>query len=287
MPGKLTSVLLSWPLLLALATLITNDLYLKYTYPGLVTGKLSDFAGIFLVSCLAFSLLPRWRLASAVTIVLLFCWWKSPLSQPLIDAVNSVAPVRIGRVVDYWDLTAFAIMPLALIAVRRAVARTDRSRRRAMTAVPVAIVALLAMTGTSVLTPTSAFRIRGTDADHVVDEGEVTAVVKRVAQSYGAECESDETMTAAMDCRSRDIWILYLFDETTSSAQFLVQVQRQKGFLLPEPDYQLMDRVMHDLKREFARMAPKLEYVEALDDYPHQQVFEFIEQVCNENPNCE
>ena len=50
MPGRLTAVLLSWPLLLSLAALITNDLYLKYAFSGWVTGKLSDFAGIFLVS---------------------------------------------------------------------------------------------------------------------------------------------------------------------------------------------------------------------------------------------
>ena len=36
MPGNLTAVLTSWPLLLSLAALISNDLYFKYAYPGLL-----------------------------------------------------------------------------------------------------------------------------------------------------------------------------------------------------------------------------------------------------------
>ncbi|HEU4589588.1 MAG TPA: hypothetical protein VFS13_01665 [Steroidobacteraceae bacterium] len=43
---RVCDMLTTWPFVLALATLIVNDAWLKPNYPGLVTGKLSDFAGI-------------------------------------------------------------------------------------------------------------------------------------------------------------------------------------------------------------------------------------------------
>jgi hypothetical protein len=49
------TVLTTWPLLLALATLIVNDAWLKSAYPGLISGKLSDIAGIAVVALLGMS----------------------------------------------------------------------------------------------------------------------------------------------------------------------------------------------------------------------------------------
>jgi hypothetical protein len=49
------SVLTTWPFVLALTTLIANDAWLKSAWPGLITGKLSDVAGIAVVALLALS----------------------------------------------------------------------------------------------------------------------------------------------------------------------------------------------------------------------------------------
>ena len=42
----------------SLLLLIANDFYLKYAFPGWLTGKLSDFTGLIVFSLLLFSLWP-------------------------------------------------------------------------------------------------------------------------------------------------------------------------------------------------------------------------------------
>ena len=287
MRGRITPLLLSWPLLLSLAALIANDLYFKYAATGLLTGKLSDFAGIFLVAYLAYGLWPRRRLTSTLTIVALFVYWKSPLSQPLINMINVVSPFRFGRVVDYWDLLAFAIMPLALVAERQLPAASNRSAPRRLAAVSVATVTLVATTGTSVILPTQAFQIRNADPAYTMDPVEMSAVIERVAGNYGAECTSGaETKTPSMECAGPDLWLLYIMDERSGTAQFLVQSTRLKGLAKMKPDPKLLDRVLQDFKTEFARVAPNMEYVEPLHEDPHQQFDEFMQSMCDEHPGC-
>ncbi|RYZ53586.1 MAG: hypothetical protein EOO14_15270, partial [Chitinophagaceae bacterium] len=42
-----------------------------------------------------------------------FAWFKSPLSQPAIDGINLFSPWPLHRVVDYSDLLALCVLPLA------------------------------------------------------------------------------------------------------------------------------------------------------------------------------
>jgi hypothetical protein len=93
--------------LFALAVLVINDHVLKGAYPGFVTGKLSDFAGVFALAVFLAFVLPRKYACVAAGV--LFVWWKSPLSQPFIDAL----PWEAARVVDWTDLFALTMLPLA------------------------------------------------------------------------------------------------------------------------------------------------------------------------------
>ena len=99
--------------------------------------------------------------------------------------------------------------------------------------------------------------------------------------------ESTVADEAADELFGDDLWLWYLFDETNGSAQFLVQNQRHRGFLLIEPDPHLLGRILSDLKGEFALMAPNMEYVEALDEDPWAQFTEFAQRLCDEDPDCE
>ncbi|QIK54588.1 hypothetical protein G7050_09285 [Dysgonomonas sp. HDW5A] len=92
--------------------LLLNDFYLKYAFPGLLTGKLSDFAGLFAFAYFFSSLLPRYKKQVHIVIAVLFIFWKSSYSQPLIDTVNSVG-VPINRVVDQSDNIALISLLLS------------------------------------------------------------------------------------------------------------------------------------------------------------------------------
>lgn len=111
---------LSRPLFLAaLFLLLLNDFVLKPNFPGAVTGKLSDITGVFTLTVFGLALLPRYRLRVAAGSALWFVYWKSPLSQTLIDCFNGLALYPIQRVVDYSDLWALLSIPAALLFVPR------------------------------------------------------------------------------------------------------------------------------------------------------------------------
>lgn len=287
MAGNLTSVLLSWPLLLSLATLVANDFIFKYQFPGLLTGKLSDFAGIFLVSSIAFAVAPRRRWQSAVAIVLLFAWWKSPYSQSFIGALNALSPIQFNRVVDPWDLLAFSVMPLALLLARKHAAYPQPARGRAAAAVLVAITALCATAATSVYLPSRAFQLQNPDADSNLDQAQLAARVERVANDYGAACTAEDLKLPNLYCAGKDLQLLYFFDEATGTAQIQVTIYRDAGFLFAKPDQHLLQDVLSTLKADFERMEPDVIYVEASEEDSYSQVAEFIERICGEDSYCE
>lgn len=50
-------LILKWPFLVSVLILVINDGFLKSNYPGFITGKLSDFAGLFFAPILLLSIL--------------------------------------------------------------------------------------------------------------------------------------------------------------------------------------------------------------------------------------
>lgn len=93
--------------------MIGNDHFWKYQYGNWLTGKLSDFAGLFILPLFLAYLFPRRRKLVALASGLFFLFWKSPLSENAIYFYNQFALVPITRVVDYTDLIALSILPLA------------------------------------------------------------------------------------------------------------------------------------------------------------------------------
>ena len=103
------------PLFLSsLALLLLNDLFFKYQFHNWLTGKLSDFAGLLVFSIFFITIFPSRKKLVLILIALLFCWWKSSLSTPLIYFLNTKSGIPINRVIDYTDLFALFILPLAL-----------------------------------------------------------------------------------------------------------------------------------------------------------------------------
>lgn len=105
--------LLASPVLMtAVAVLVVNDRVLKPAFHNALTGKLSDVAGVAAFALFWAALLPRRRLHAFVMTAAGFALWKSPASQPLIDAWNGMGWGTIGRVVDWTDLLALAVLPI-------------------------------------------------------------------------------------------------------------------------------------------------------------------------------
>jgi len=94
----------------SLACLLLNDLYWKYEYHNWITGKLSDFTGLFVLSIFLFAFFPKHRSTICTIVVILFIWWKTPYSQPIIDLVNQVSSVSVARTIDYSDYIALPVV---------------------------------------------------------------------------------------------------------------------------------------------------------------------------------
>ena len=147
-PRKRLDLLVRPSFLAALVLLLLNDHWWKAAWPSFVTGKLSDFAGLYVFAVLLLALLPRQRLPLLWGTALAFVYWKSPLSQPMIEAWNALLPYSLARTVDALDLAALAVLPMAGLSLRKALRKPARLWARA-TRLSVGIVTLLAIAATS------------------------------------------------------------------------------------------------------------------------------------------
>ncbi|OAV45627.1 hypothetical protein [Lewinella sp. 4G2] len=139
-----------------LLLLVINDHLLKEAFGNSITGKLSDFAGVLILP-LFLKYLTGWRTSSLIAFtVIFFAWWKSSFSTPAIELFNAWTPLNYGRVVDYTDLYAFTILPLAAWVMQRPAyfqfKRVARSLRPVLT-YAIMGVASIAFIATSVEEP--------------------------------------------------------------------------------------------------------------------------------------
>jgi len=98
-------------------TLILNDWYFKTAFHNSLTGKLSDFAGLFAFPYFLSVLYPRHSNKIHIGTVLLFVLWKSEFSQPLIDLFNSFK-IPINRTIDFTDYIALVSIFISYITLK-------------------------------------------------------------------------------------------------------------------------------------------------------------------------
>jgi hypothetical protein len=106
-------ILSSFPFLTALLLLLTNDLLLKNHFHNEITGKLSDFSGLLVFVVFFIALLPKNKKTVILASALLFILWKSPASEGFIQWWNGLSPLTIHRTVDFSDLFALLVLPIA------------------------------------------------------------------------------------------------------------------------------------------------------------------------------
>lgn len=98
--------------LFCLLLLVLNDHVLKQAYHNSITGKLSDFAGLFIFPIFWSYYLPKYKKVIYVFTALFFIYFKSSLSAPLLNLFEQLN-IPITRVVDYTDLYALLILPFS------------------------------------------------------------------------------------------------------------------------------------------------------------------------------
>jgi len=103
-----------------LLLLLLNDHYLKWEFSNWITGKLSDLTGLLTFPMFLQFLFPRFSRRRVILVTaVLFIFWKLPVSDPFIVIYNRAAIIPITRTVDYSDLMALAVLPLAGYFIKR------------------------------------------------------------------------------------------------------------------------------------------------------------------------
>jgi hypothetical protein len=93
--------------------LILNDFLLKELFNNWLTGKISDFAGLFVFTIFWTTIFPASKKYIYSLTALTFIYWKSTYSDGLIAAWNSFDLINISRVADITDLMALSMIPAA------------------------------------------------------------------------------------------------------------------------------------------------------------------------------
>jgi hypothetical protein len=99
--------------LFGLALLILNDFYLKYAFSNFLTGKLSDFVGLFIFPYFISIFFEKNVKKIYFITALFFTFWKFEISQPFIDWISSFSNIAFYRTVDKTDLIALIVLPFS------------------------------------------------------------------------------------------------------------------------------------------------------------------------------
>ena len=138
------------PFIVCLTILLLNDFYLKAEYSNWLTGKLSDFCGLFVFVSFWTVLFPNKKQFIYLSTALIFVIWKSPYSQSFIDFFSqSIYPIH--RVVDISDLMALTILPIAFYY------KPNANRTLKINPIPLALLTIFAFCATSIPEPTQVF----------------------------------------------------------------------------------------------------------------------------------
>lgn len=105
--------ILSLGFVAGLVLLLLNDFYFKAFFHNGLTGKLSDFAGLFIFPIFLGVINRKNSWINYVFTALFFVFWKSDLSTSTLTSINHLFDSRFSRVVDYTDFLALLVLPLS------------------------------------------------------------------------------------------------------------------------------------------------------------------------------
>ncbi len=266
MTKRALDAITSWPYLLCLLLLILNDLLLKMVYPGFVTGKLSDFAGIVVVALPLFAIFPNRALLIYCGIAGIFAWWKSPASTNAIEFLHAYGIAHLGRTVDYGDLVALAVLPICH-AVANAPAKLYMpwKRFRTMLAIPVGVVSILAILGTSYVPLRQNYTIRGNSPSVAISRDEVAESIRSIALTHGLTCRDCSNPNEKASYTSDSLDMEYSFSGVNAVSFEISAIPSGRSFgLFGSSGEEKIDSLSRSLKKEFSMRFQGMEYIEHL-----------------------
>jgi len=99
--------------ILGLSILLINDFYLKYEFSNFITGKLSDFACLFIFPYFISVFLPNKSKGIYIFTFAFFIFWKLEVSEQFIRLISNITNFAFYRTVDVTDLIALSILPFS------------------------------------------------------------------------------------------------------------------------------------------------------------------------------
>jgi len=272
MRNPLPNVFTGWPFLFSLGLLIANDAWFKSAWPGWVTGKLSDFAGMALLGLLLYTMFPRRTWSIFLTLAAGFLYWKSEASDALIAAFNTLGWWNAGRTVDFSDMIALAVLPACRMWVRRPGSEAAPVSLRRLLAWPVAALTLAAMMGTSMVAVQRNDSIRQGTGPSNWDHARVAEVIKSVAERQGLKCRdcsgTPETGYFAGNGAGNGSLNFRFINEREVAFQIAAPVSPPLFPSFSRSGLAWIDETRQLLKAAFAEKFPGLEYVESLSPPP-------------------
>jgi hypothetical protein len=229
----------------ALGLLLLNDYYWKAAYHNWFTGKISDFAGLFVLSVFLIVLWPKRKVSIACGTGFIFLVWKSSISQPAIDLWNALPLMTVGRTIDYTDLIAITVLPIAVFY------RPTFQFPRLAGFVPLVVIAitLVGIMGTSRAVKQSYFP--STPPQYLFDEPP-ESLVQRIENVFKARGNVRIADQARIDQGPPKHWAIGKYDmsyyEQFSHIQFRDRDSKQfdvRFVLLPDSSRQRSVIILH------------------------------------------
>jgi hypothetical protein len=262
MRNRLLAIFTTGPFVLSLAVLLINDQLLKQMYPGLITGKLSDFAGLAVVAMPLFAAFPRHARAIYLALAGAFLWWKSPASDGFIAFINEVQPLRMVRTVDYWDLVALAVLPAcAKFAASQPRSFVTTASLRRWVFPPVLAATLFAVMATSYPQPRKDFAIRTLETSSQFPRDSIVEVIEEIAKKRGLERESASPPHWEGAFSGRDIFLTYSFP---SPNEIAVGIQADPG-MFGKGEVRRAESIRNEIKKTLTLRFKGLQYIEPLN----------------------
>lgn len=260
---RASQVVLAWPFLVSLAVLLLNDCILKYEYPGWLTGKLSDFAGLFLVGGLVVIAAPRRPAWVLLVLAAMFVWWKSPASRGFIELVNiaEAAGIRVVRTMDMTDLVALPALALGFAVLERRVLDSPRDVRRVATALCGAAV-MVAITGTSAIRIVQEMSVRAVAPEGQVDLAQAKTIIEQIATEHRftpcAQCPVSDSVVFERADGGR---VIYTALPDNRGIRLIVDVGHTPLFFSPKKRKEELNAIQVELFKQLSAVFPDGEFI--------------------------